>query len=80
MVKSSIALVIIGASMEIFADVCSKFESISWEGLGNSGVALAGILALAAGFELLAGLSSGMMKCVVSLTLMSGDMGICADV
>ena len=80
MVKSSIALVIIGASMEIFADVCSKFESISWEGLGKSGVAIAGILALAAGFALLAGLSSGMMKSVVSLTIMSGAMEIFADV
>ena len=80
MVKSSIALVIIGASMEIFADVCSKFEKISWEGLGKSGAAIGGILALASGFALLAGLSSGMMKSVISLTIMSAAMEIFADV
>ena len=80
MLKSSVALVIIGASMEIFADVCSKFEDISWEGLGKSGVAMAGILALAAGFALLAGLSTGMMKSVVCLTIMSAAMEIFADV
>ena len=80
MLKSSVALVIIGASMEIFADVCSKFESISWEGLGKSGVAIAGILALASGFALLAGFSSGMTKSVVCLTIMSVAMEIFADV
>lgn len=80
MVKSSVALVIIGASMEIFADVCSKFESISWEGLGKSGAAIAGILALASGFSLLAGFSSGMTKSVVCLTIMSVAMEIFADV
>ena len=80
MIKSSITLVIIGASMKIFADVCSKFEKISWEGLGKSGAAIGGILALASGFALLSGLSSGIMKSVISLTIMSAAMEIFADV
>ena len=80
MIKSSIALTIIGAAMEIFADVCSKFESISWEGLAKSGIAMAGILALAAKFALLAGLSTSMTKSVICLTIIAAAMEIFADV
>ena len=80
LIKSSVALVIIGAAMEIFADVCKKFGSLQWESLGKAGAAIGGILALAAGFTLLSGLSSGMLKSVVSLTIMAGAMEIFADV
>jgi tape measure domain-containing protein len=80
LIKSSVALVIIGAAMEIFADVCKKFGALQWESLGKAGAAIGGILALAAGFTLLSGLSSGMLKSVVSLTIMAGAMEIFADV
>ena len=80
MVRSSIALILIGAAMEIFADVCNKFSQMKWKELGKAGAAIAGILALAAGFALLAGLSSKMLASVVSLTIMAAAMEIFANV
>lgn len=80
MVKSSVALILIGAAMEIFADVCNKFGRMKWEELGKAGAAIAGILVLAAGFALLAGLSSKMLSSVISLTIMAAAMEIFADV
>ncbi len=80
MVRSSIALILIGAAMEIFADVCNKFAQMKWEELGKAGAAIAGILVLAAGFALLAGLSSKMLASVVSLTIMAAAMEIFANV
>lgn len=80
MVSSSIALVIIGAAMEIFADVVNKFGQMKWEELGKAGAAIGGILALASGFVLLSGLASGMMKSVITLTIMAAAMEIFADV
>ena len=80
MLKSSIALVVIGAAMEIFADVCSKFGQMEWEELGKAGAAIAGILILAAGFALLSGLANKMFSSVVCLTIMAAAMEIFADV
>lgn len=80
MFSSSLALVIIGASMEIFADVCKKFGEMEWEQLGKAGAAIAGILVLAAGFALLSGLSKKMMGSVISLTIMAAAMEIFADI
>ena len=80
MMSSSIALILIGAAMEIFADVCNKFGQMKWESLGKAGAAIGGILALAAGFALLAGLSSKMLSSVISLTIIAAAMEIFADV
>lgn len=80
MLKSSVALVIIGAAMEIFADVCKKFGQMEWGELGKAGAAIGGILVLAAGFMLLAGLSKKMLSSVVALTIISVAMEIFADV
>ena len=80
MIRSSIALVIIGAAMEIFADVCNKFGQMKWQELGKAGAAIAGILALASGFVLLSGLANGMLKSVMVLTIIAVAMEIFADV
>ena len=80
LLTASTSLVIVGAAMEIFADVCSKFGQMKWEELGKAGAAIAGILVLAAGFSLLAGFSSGMLAAVISLTIMGAAMEIFADV
>ena len=80
MLKSSVALVIIGAAMEIFADVCKKFGQMEWGELAKAGAAIGGILVLAAGFMLLAGLSKKMLSSVVALTIISAAMEIFADV
>ena len=80
MIKSSVALVIIGTAMEIFADVCNKFGKMKWKSLSKAGAAIGGILVLAAGFALLSGLAKGMLKSVVSLTIMAAAMEIFADV
>lgn len=78
--KSAMALILIGSAMEIFADVCNKFGQMEWGDLGKSGAAIGGILALAAGFVLLAGLSSQMFASVACLTIMAVAMEIFADV
>lgn len=80
MVSSSIALIMIGAAMKLFVDVVGKFGSMQWEELGKAGAAIGGILALATGFVLLSGLASGMIKSVISLTVMADAMDIFADV
>ena len=80
MARSSIALIIIGSSMEIFADVCQKFSTIEWGGLAKAGAAIGGILVLAAGFTLLSGLSKKMVASVVSLTIIAAAMEIFADI
>jgi tape measure domain-containing protein len=80
MIASSAALILIGAAMEIFADVCEKFGQMEWESLAKAGVAIGGILVLAAGFALLSGLSKKMISSVVALTIMAGAMEIFADV
>lgn len=80
MIVGSTALIIIGAAMEIFANVCNKFGQMNWGDLGKAGAAIGGILALAAGFALLAGLSSKMFASVACLTIMAVAMDIFADV
>lgn len=78
--SSSVALVVIGAAMEIFADVCQKFGNMEWESLGKAGAAISGLLVLAAGFTLLSGLSKKMTRSVVGLTIIAVTMEIFADV
>lgn len=80
MIGGSTALIIMGAAMEIFADVCNKFGQMNWGDLGKAGAAIGGILVLAAGFALLAGLSSKMFASVACLTIMAVAMEIFADV
>lgn len=80
MLRGSAALILIGAAMEIFADVCNKFGQMEWGDLGKAGAAIGGVLALAAGFALLAGLSSKMFASVACLTIMAVAMEIFADV
>lgn len=80
MTSSSIALVIIGASIEIFADICKKFSAMEWGGLVKAGAAIGGVLVLAAGFTLLSGLSKKMIASVVSLTIIAAAMEIFADI
>ena len=49
--NSSIALILIGVAMEIFADVCTKFGQIEWEQLVKAGVAIAGVLKFVTDFN-----------------------------
>ena len=49
--NSSMALILIGVAMEIFADVCTKFGQIEWEQLVKAGVAIAGILKFVTDFN-----------------------------
>lgn len=80
MASSAIALAILGVAMEIFADVCQKLSVMEWGELAKAGVAIAGVLALAAGFALLSGFAKDMRGSVISLTIMAAAMEIFADV
>ena len=78
--SGSVALVIIGASMEIFADVCKKFGEMEWKSLGKAGTAIAGILLLAAGFTRLSGMSKKLGASAISLTIIAASLEIFANV
>ena len=66
------SLIIMGAAMEIFSHVASKFGEMDWEQLGKAGAAIGGILALAIGFNQLANLVKGdMTKTAASLLIMA---------
>jgi tape measure domain-containing protein len=80
MAGSAVALAILGGAMEIFADVCQKFGAMELGELAKAGVAIAGVLAFAAGFALLSGLAKDMRGSVISLTIMAAAMEIFADV
>ena len=78
--RSATSLVIIGAALEIFADVCSKFGQMQWPDLGKAGAAIAGILAICAGFELLSGMSKKTLRSATSLVIIGAALEIFADV
>lgn len=80
MVSSSIALILIGKAMGIFADISEKFGKMEWKELAKAGSAIGGVLILASGFALLSGLSKGMFWSVVALTIMAAAMEIFADI
>lgn len=80
MFSSSVALILIGSAMEIFADAANKFGQMKWQDLGKAGVAIASILLLASGFAVLANKSDSMFGAVISLTIMAAAMEIFADV
>lgn len=80
MLSSATSLILIASAMKIFADVCSKFGQMEWGQLGKAGAAIAGLLTLASGFMLLSGLSNGMLRSVVSLTIIASAMEIFANV
>ncbi len=76
MLVSATSLVVIAAAMEIFADVCQKFGAMEWEDLGKAGAAIAGILALSAGFALLGKLAPNMIVSAGALLIMSAALSI----
>lgn len=67
--KSSIAMILIGAAMEIFADVCTKFGQLEWEQLGKAGAAIAGILILVTAFNAISGKTGDIIKSAISLAI-----------
>ena len=80
LLRSATSLVIIGAALEIFADVCSNFGQMQWPDLGKAGAAIAGILAICAGFELLSGMSKKTLRSATSLVIIGAALEIFADV
>ena len=80
LLRSATSLVIIGAALEIFADVCSKFGQMQWPDLGKAGAAIAGILAICAGFELLSDMSKKTLRSATSLVIIGAALEIFADV
>ena len=78
--RSATSLVIIGAALEIFADVCSKFGQMQWPDLGKTGAAIAGILAICAGFELLSGMSGNILASSAALVIMATALNLMVPV
>lgn len=77
--KSSIALILIGKAMEIFADVCTKFGQLEWEQLGKAGAAIAGILILVTAFNAISEKSDGIIKSAISLAIIGVALEILQD-
>ena len=67
--NSSIALILIGAAMEIFADVCTKFGQLEWEQLAKAGASIAGILMLVNDFNSISEESGDIIKSAISLAI-----------
>ena len=80
LLRSATSLVIIGAALEIFADVCSKFGQMQWPDLGKTGAAIAGILAICAGFELLSGMSGNILASSAALVIMATALNLMVPV
>ena len=80
LLRSATSLVIIGAALEIFADVCSKFGQMQWPDLGKAGAAIAGILAICAGFELLSGMSGNILASSAALVIMATALNLMVPV
>lgn len=80
LMRSAFSLVIIGVSMEIFADACAKFGNIEWVDLGKAGAAIAGILLIASGFGKLSKYSGDIKNSSIALILIGVAMEIFADV
>ena len=77
--KSSISLILIGAAMEIFADVCAKFGQIEWEQLGKAGAAIAGVLILVTAFNAISEKTDGIIKSAISLVIIGTALEILQD-
>lgn len=77
--NSSIALILIGAAMEIFAYVCTKFGQLEWEQLGKAGAAIAGILILVTAFNAISEKSDGIIKSAISLAIIGVALEILQD-
>ena len=80
MLSSALGLVLIGAAMEIFADVCKKFGQMEWGELGKAGAAIAGILIITAGFELIASQAKKVIRTSAALLLIGAALEIFADI
>ena len=78
MKDSVISLAIMAVALQIFASICKKFGSMEWESLGKAGVAIAGILALAAGFALLGDLAVDILKTAGALAIMAVSLTLLA--
>lgn len=82
MVKSVLSLVTVGLAMGIFANVCAKFDNISWESMGKAAASLTVVLLEFVGFQATMQLidTSSMVKSVLSLAAVGVAMGIFANV
>ena len=81
MTKNAISLIILGAAMEIFANICQKFGNMSWPDLGKAAAAIIGILAVAVGFNKLCDKIKGSMtKNAASLIVLGVAMEIFANI
>ena len=77
--KSSISLILIGAAMEIFADVCTKFGQLEWEQLAKAGAAIAGILMLVNDFNSISEESGDIIKSAIGLAIIGVALEILQD-
>lgn len=78
--NSSIALILIGVAMEIFADVCTKFGQLEWEQLVKAGAAIAGILMLVNDFNSISEESGDdIIKSAISLAIIGVALEILQD-
>lgn len=80
LIKASASMVIVGASMEIFADVMSKIGNLDWNQIGKSLSGIGGILSELAVFNIINKYGANFMKAAVSMTIIGGAMEIFADV
>ena len=80
LIKASASMVVVGASMEIFADVMSKIGNLDWASIGKSLSGIGGVLSELAVFNIINKYGANFMKAAVSMTIIGGSMEIFADI
>ena len=79
MISAGIAMIGIAVAMKIFASAMSDFAELSWTDIGKGSAAIAGLLLVVAGFDLLAGRANKLITTAASLVIVGASMKIFAS-
>lgn len=74
MISSALSMVLIGAALEVFANVAKKLGAMDWGVLAKAGAGIAGLLGLVAGFEKLSGATRNVGKSAGALLVISAAL------
>ena len=80
LIRSALAVTVIGVAMNIFAAACTKFAVIDWDGLAKAGASITVILGVVAGFAALTKEAIGIGKAAGALVIIGVAMEIFANV
>lgn len=80
MINSSLAMVILGASMHILVGVCDKMKNIEWESMTKAVLLMVSVVAVAGYLALVGSIAKKMNRSAIALTILAAAMEIMANV